>query len=508
MAALSSIVDNYGIIGLHRDEAVVASAVARMARTIHRGSMWPLLCRNAIVAMLLRQHLQFRVGKREYALEEVQPQFREIVGQYWIPFITDYYDEMMCLGVVIVRFIKAPTGDTVPIVVKSNTLGITHFLTVRFNYKMGCNKYRVFHIKRTDKYVDDLPKEDRKAIVMTRYGYEPEPTGVIRSPIAALISIEHENILRRVNNQQADATLSDPPIILTSTNIPPVGAEDASDIFTSDAERYMRNLQGVRRDDVEHANQVRTHIDTNYANAGKGWRPRWPGDTKKQISHNTFTIPVGFTVANIPRPERNRDAAAFEGQYREAVAAAYGLPISIFTQNESFRAMGSVEQSRVLLALTMGKLSTELSRVLTDVYAHIYASTDLCYMLNVIPKGPKDKPMGIKEMFEKAHDASHVEITIAAAPTADVQMAVFMYIQGVIDWGEYCAHLRSHGNFPPRAPPPEPARKPAVSEPAPPPAKRAKTGDSSDQEATRAPAPASSDPLTMATEFIAKRHVT
>lgn len=166
----------------------LSSAQLRVLRNNHLKREWPALCRRILLEMILKDEPRFKMGDTSIYTYEVSPEFRENIRMYYMPFLEHCFDELMILGVVVVKIVQAPSGDYYPKVVPSKAFGYSYDFRIYRDEQTGSEVYKVFKLRKKDGTLLNNPVEDRKAFVFSGMMPTPGPSfdGDIYSVAASL----------------------------------------------------------------------------------------------------------------------------------------------------------------------------------------------------------------------------------------------------------------------------------------------------------------------------------
>lgn len=441
-------------------------------RKLHFQSHWPSLCRKTMLEMLFKEEIKFTMGGEDIYTSEITPIFREIIRGYYMPFLQDCYDEMMILGIAIVKIIKGPTGDLVPSIISSDVLGKIYELRIYTNYETGAPVYKIYKLvdKKTGQPLAN-PKEDKRAFIFNSMLKGPSIHGGIQSPLSALIPTQVQFDLMMQCNMLADYNLSDPTILTeTQPNASNLSAvESATPMYAVDDP--IADLQGVREQDTANKTHVLSHINSQM-NSPDIWYPDGTFRLKKHIHNNVVAIPIGHKVAhNIPRPDRRNDLESRIKSYQNDVCITYGIDRGFLLQENSFKTAGAAETLQVRLRMTLISWSAHLSEIMTSTLRCIYYEDECNYLYGKLKS--QNKSLSIEELIGKAKTLADVQAILPIAPDINLNDSIMLYDRGVISWEEFVIQTRTMNGWVTNNIPPEPQRKEESEEP---PQKKKRTG--------------------------------
>lgn len=441
-------------------------------RRLHFESHWPSLCRKTMLEMLFKEELKFTMNKKDIYTSEVTPLFRELLRGYYIPFLQDCYDELMILGIVVVKIIKGPTNDLIPEVVSSQVFGKYYELRIYSSYETGQPIYKVYKLisKKTGQPLGE-PKEDKSAFVFNTLLKGPDIDGVIQSPTAALMSVQMQYDLMMQCNMLADYNLSDPTILTeTQANAANLSAmESGTPMYAPDDP--IADLQGVREQDSANRTHVLGHINAQM-DSPDIWYPDGTWRLKKHIHNNVVAVPIGHKIVHgAPLPQRRNDLEHRVRNYENDVCAAYGIDRGFLVQETSFKTAGASEvlESRIRMSLILW--SARLSEIMTSTLRCIYYNDDCNYLFGKLKAQNKDN-LPIETLLNKAKQLADVQVILPVSPAVDLQEISMLYDRGVVTWEEYVIQSRTMKGLvtttiPPEPPKPEEADGSASAQPPP-----------------------------------------
>ena len=157
-------------------------------RATHFCSEWPMLVRRFLLEMVLKEEPRFTIGSETTYTYDASPEFAEHVRRFYMPFLEDCFDELMILGVVVVKIMAADNGDMYPVAIPSDTFGDIYDFRIFTDYNTGKVDYRIFRLKDENGLALSQPYEDVDAWVF--HGMMPTPgpdrRGTIRSVVRGM----------------------------------------------------------------------------------------------------------------------------------------------------------------------------------------------------------------------------------------------------------------------------------------------------------------------------------
>jgi hypothetical protein len=422
----------------------------------HFRSQWPAMARRTLLDMILKDEPKFTINKTEVQTHEINPLFREIIRNHYMPFLVDCFDEIMILGLVIVRIVKLPTGDLVPKVISS--LGLNRWFELRIypDYETGQPTYKVFKTHKKDGTpLSGQPRQDSKAFIFTGAGTPPALDGTLRSVVASLSEWQTYYDRMMIFSNQADYNLSDPTILTEVTPEAPGLPNIEHDTPTFTPNDPIADLEGVYARDFENRRHVHRHVNLQFDQT-RPWQPDGTLRLKKSQHHNVISLPVGHRMAaNAGAPVRRNDLNDIIATYQTLVSAAYGVPRAALVQDTSFRTAGSSMLIENSMRHTLSMWSRIMTTILTTTMRCIYYPEDCNEVFGIMPTD-KDG-MSVKELFKEAAQIARVEVHLRVAPAVDLRELYFLYHAGIVTWDELVTQARVMKGLPVNEIPEEPA---------------------------------------------------
>lgn len=420
--------------------------IIKMLRDIHFKADWPALCRRTLIEMLLKDDPRFKLGETSIYTYEVSPEFRNHIHGYYKPFLENCFDELMILGIVAVKIVRAPNGDFYPKVIPSKSFGWAYDFRVYRDGQTGTEVYKLFKLRKKNGELLSKPVEDRKVHVFTGMMPSPGPTfeGEVLSVVASLSGWQQYYDRMMVFSMQADYNLSDPTVLVETTpgSAIPHNPEDNVGVYMPDD--TTADLEGVYAKDKLNMTHVPSHINSQFSGT---WKPDGTMRLKRTYHNNIVTMPEGHrVVTSAPRAERRTDLMTMINEYQTIVSLAYGVPRSYLVQDTSFRTAGAAELVGAALRQTLGMWSTRFSTILTAVMRCIYFPDDCNYLFNRFSGIEKqtnyESPDRLEFLLEKAQTIADITVTMPVAPAVDLAELYFLYTVGAVEWHEFKSQSR------------------------------------------------------------------
>jgi hypothetical protein len=397
----------------------VSNDAYQMCWIFHKHNPWTSMCTKAITDYLFRNGLAVYWGARPAS---VTREFRDILETHWISFARDVIDQIFTRGIVPIKFVEAD-GTVVPIVPKGDHVIKTY---------VDRNQKQVFEYHRLMSKRNGLrlptPKHDKKVIVLSGYGYDPTPQGVITSVVWSLLKgssrterINHLMLMNDEKNSNQRITLEMPNFLNTN--------DFTSGFFAAGSEIKQKASEQSQMNFYSKILEMEQNMKYNeMMSTLHGYNPKGlQSDAEKRPYH--FLPPTGKLV-DPPAPFISSDVGKLNEEQQITICAAYGVPISILTDTGR-RAQSSVQTNVETLVRSVTNWNRILTRILTKAYQCIYLDEDCKYMLKKIPASELGK-LSDEDLSALARENS-VTVTFPITPHTTQGDLLTNYILGFID---------------------------------------------------------------------------
>ena len=455
-----------GIMFKRRDEVEIARADISRCYELHTKGYWPVMCRRFLKELMVNKEPHFIVGEQTHTTSQLNPTFRQIVRNYWMPFMHEVMDEIIVAGFVAIRFPKLPgTGDRIPKVLKSADYGRSHVVSVRHEPKTSSNVYTVYRVKKITGDQTTLTdfELDRTSYVLANFNWEPTTLGRVQSIAASLLPWEDWMVKNQQFNMMAEYNLARPAIVteMDSTAKQQSTGTERTDYYAEYDHLTSNSDAGlfVREQASPYVKAFKKLVDGD-TGVQTGWFP--PNSRElymvQQHVRNVVPLPPGHHVARQQLATRNPQYENYVRMYEETISAGYGIPRTLIVQDSAMRASGNTQLVNQTLRHTVMMWTDIFSTIYTEVYRKLYAASDVSFVLNNLPRKGL-KALTPKDLFDLTAAVQDVRVTIPVPPTASIEELQQLYIQGIITWKEYHAALRGLVGMPSTDPTKEPTKK-------------------------------------------------
>ena len=400
------------------------------------------MCRQLIVSLILSNGITVEQNKSRH---EMTPEFKRMFDLHWIPFTRDLLDAFFMFGFCpwlpvhrttavegkrTKRRKKQPSETlTVPIVPTFGTYDIQCVVDSEYSQRLE-------FVPRNILPTGVNTVDERVGILVSSDGDPWWRDGSHRSLLATLLPKYRimQHLFR--GTLLADHIRSHPPLI--TQNAPdksrindalteePFG--DPVDILNDIEEmRYARNDSDMRvlkqkRRLASEANQSGTQDILDPFGGTQGVVL----GRKQAFEDNLFHLPDGTQVAPSPNvPPIRNDLMDIERERASIVCGCFGVPQSLLLAGSSHKNGGGASEADIAqLMRTVGAVSTNLTRALTDVYNTIYPEEDVTISLPVVPLATIEHLTSLysEGIISKETQGCHM-LRAAGLPATDLDMA-------------------------------------------------------------------------------------
>ena len=428
----------------------------RALRKVHLKGVWPSMCRQMLVKLMASKDPEFSFGDDSSKIRRPSRRFKELLDQFWKPFVLDCMDELMIVGIVVVKFKKVGEGDMVPIVISSEHFGSLYDVKTRYDPVAMQTVYEVWkNFGRDGQYA--TPVMDRKAIVLRNFGWDPAASGEFYTHASRVEPLETYMAHVLQMSYVAEYNLARPAIVTETTlNAPQRFRVEEGVYIDHDGDR--RDPDSLYRQTVEDPRYVEFDDAVRGGSLKERWRPNddHEFDAMPTLHNNVTPLPPNHTVSQIPQPVRNPHFDKITHDYEVKVSAIYGIPRSMIAQDTGMRAASSTDLVHEELRHTIAFWSTILSRIYTNVYNYLYMKDHWNMSLGKTLK--MGQPMAKDDLFASVDRKAEARVSIPVPPMIPLEQMHEMYERRLMEWDEYFNWTRLSSGMGQRPAPPEPPR--------------------------------------------------
>lgn len=427
-------------------------------RNVHHKGVWPSMCRQMLVKLMASKDPEFSFGGDHTKIRRPSPRFKEILDQFWKPFVLNCMDELMIVGLVLVKFKKVGEGDMVPVVISSEHFGDLYTVYVRYDPVAMQNVYEVYrNFGRDGRYA--TPKLDRKAIVLHNFGWDPGSRGEFHTHASRAEPLETymSHILQM--SYVAEYNLARPTIVTETTLNAPQRFNVEEGVYI-DRDGEHRTPDVLYRQTVEDPRYI--EFDQAVSGAVTRWRPNDEHrfEPVPTLLNNVTPLPPNHSVSQIPQPVRNPHFKDILHDYMVKTSAVYGIPYSMISQDTGMRAASSADLVHEELRHTIAFWSVILSKIYTNVYNYLYMTEHWNMSLGKTLK--RGTPMTKDDLFAAVDRKAEATVSIPMPPMIPLADMHELKERGLMAWDEYYNWARLAAGLPQRPAPPEPPIDPEL----------------------------------------------
>jgi len=304
---------------------------------------------------------------------------------------------------------------------------------------------------------------DPTVAIIANLGHDPDYDGTINSVMSSILTdyVQYNNSMRR-DAIVAGVRLARPPIAteynpaletvmakksveighFVGSQVIAPGAEQTAQRRTEIYER-SREQQALQRDQYR---MVAATMGTA-ALEGYGITPDMYKERCDEDTSCSFSAELGVDEIKI-RDDRKLTAAMAEPKYRtdivaamsennEAVAAAFGLTLSML-KGETTAAKSGTELSTKTLNSTLRVLLQTMSAFMTLIYHHIFLEQDLFDLLkDKVRMGTNEALHQASQAFDEHNEVVGTKVTYRFTPMMTLESLRFLKARGIIDFDTY-----------------------------------------------------------------------
>lgn len=424
-------------------------------------------CLETIYNRLFKYGLEVMIGSKQAKLKKIT---RDHMNKYYTTFCKEFIICYYELGIVPVSITRLPNGHDIPIVMKD--LG---FITVSIDYSQNKGKefsfYKLYS-KRDPQRALPLPKLDKKTVIFSGYGHDPEINGSIYSPVSSCLPWILFNDRMFACASRAEERNTQPEIIteLTSPDLLRVDRAMGTDIdvhlWYGDRDRSQADgtydkieLNRQQFNVMEHTNRM--YIENwNKMVGGNGFKMRGRGQPSKPMPMPVSPLPAGYRIAsNIPHAGARSDLLNISAREEEIICSIFGVPKTLFSGE--VRTTGGVVASSEMLEETLMAWRTRLSDVLTPLFKCIYKE-EVCELFEgemreqitrkkILDSDPKDTKAltdEIKTIMRHVMSENEVSIQFPIIPYKSVDEMWNQFLRNVISFSDFTVYSKMAQGLP------------------------------------------------------------
>lgn len=378
----------------------VDEQAAIACKRIHFGHPWAIQCARTLEAWIFKNGIEMYQGDTKIPMPE---DFKDIYEIYWIPFGKEALMEIFTRGIFPMTIKKMSEIDPVPKVV-----GGRGRIIMQYNESKDEHEYQYYRLNKFNSngifasggggggtFSSANMKPDPKVVIMARFGYDPNDDGVLRSPLASLLTDDFEVGKVRQFALSGAAQKADP-------FLPTEVQDKASEGFGLDGVSTIYNERDVllsRQQDKLYANAAelessakqREVYNDHYADPETRIYSRYSGFSNFDLTvrpPKTFPLPSGHKVTNPNYPPPNPDLKDRKDEFLHNICAAYGIPWSMLAGEG--RVLAGIKVNEQSFHETLRFWRNIVAEIFTRVYHIIYERETVDAAMSEIVSVPRD----------------------------------------------------------------------------------------------------------------------
>lgn len=390
-------------------------------RNVLRTTPMLYMCRNVIQHHLFGNGIEFshRRGK-----VKPDPHMQEIMTDFWLPCCKELVDQILAIGLVVIRVVNMEDGLRVPVAIDPCVVQI------KMDYVYGLREYTVM-----DKQMNEL--EDIH--VFDIFGHAPASNGTLTSIVANLLpEIQYINSLRGTSlvmeQKRADPITMTEAVDTKADNVEGVNYDfyadgDMQDTTTNN--KFNRNRHNVEA--LRHQQQMYDSFFSGGGTASIG------GD----VLGNMVNIPLGQKIVNVPMQTGRGDITTQVKTFQDIVCGVLGIPKSLMMADSPHKS--DEEGTHQTFKKTIMAWKKNIQTVCERIYSLIYADDIKSQLLKAM--GKKRKRTDLQDVYA-LKKRLQVEIVFPISPFLTHTDLFAHYQRGVITWETYSQHACANSSLP------------------------------------------------------------
>lgn len=331
-------------------------------------------CARLLESGVFKEEIQVIRGKQRM---KIHGEFEHVFKSYWIPFAKRALTELLCTGVVPVKFVWIDDVGYIPVVVEERG-----DIGVYLDKKTQAFAYLFF--PRTDNAAIPLiagkvGKPDTSVLILSSSSICPDPDGKIRSPLSSLI--KDELFISSIDNYllvSEDAKAA--PWILTQ--VPDRAVDGYGDSHEGHANLPKYNSIEREAEERLYSKKLRMAQEVNLSQYNSQLQKKTQAPVTQTIytgninfsavskPPRVWTLEVGHTAPQTIMPTSRTDWLAMHDYIDRRVFEAHGIPFSFNTGGGHIKA--GVVTSELVYYQTLSFWRDKISRLFNEIFPIIY----------------------------------------------------------------------------------------------------------------------------------------
>lgn len=380
------------------------------------------MCRNVIHHHLFGNGIEFSHRRGRVRPD---PHMQEIMNDFWLPCCKNITDQVLALGLTIVRIVRLEDGLSVPVVLEPACFNL------KMNYVLGMREYTVL-----DEQMNEIPDTH----VFDLFGHSPTCDGQITSVVANLMpEIKYINTLRGTSLTM-EQKRADPILMTEAVDTKVDNVEGINYDYYADGDMQDTSAENKFTRDRHNVSALR-HQQALYDAFFAGGAPASVGGN---VLENMVNVPLGQRIVNTPAQTGRGDVAAQNKAFQDIVCGVMGIPRALLMSDTPHKS--DEEGTHQTFKKTILSWKTSLQSVCERIYSLVYAEDIKQQLLKAIGK-KKRKRTDISDVYV-LKKRLQVEIIFPISPFLSHGELHQHYQNGVISWETYSQHACANASLP------------------------------------------------------------
>lgn len=380
------------------------------------------MCRNVIHHHLFGNGIEFSHRRGRVRPD---PHMQEIMNDFWLPCCKQMTDQVLSIGIVVIRIVKLQDGLKVPVVLEPASFRL------KMKYVLGMREFTVL-----DEQMEEIPDTH----VFDLFGHSPTSDGHMTSVVANLMpEIQYINTLRGTSlimeQKRADPVLMTEAVDTKIDNVEGINYDyyaDGDMQDTSADNKFTRDRHNVAA--LRHQQAM---YDAFFAGGA-------PASVGGNVLENMVNVPLGQRIVNVPTQTGRGDISAQTKAFQDVVCGVMGIPRALLMSDTPHKS--DEEGTHQTFKKTILSWKTSLQSVCEEIYSLIYAEDIQQQLLKAIGK-KKRKRTDISDVYI-LKKRLQVEIVFPISPFLSHAELHQHYQNGVISWETYSQHACANASLP------------------------------------------------------------
>ena len=379
------------------------------------------MCRNIIHHQLFGNGIEFNHRRGRV---KPDPHMQEIMSDHWLPCVKNAVDQVLAMGIIIVRLVDLEEGVRIPVLLEPAACRVKMF------YRLGLREYQV-----VDQQMNEIPN----TMVFDIFGHAPSYNGSLTSIVANLMpEIRFINTLRGtalvMEQKRADPILMTESVDTKVDNVEGVNYDFYADGDMQDSSannKFTRNRHNVE------ALRYQQEAYDNFFAGGK------PASVGGNVLENMVNIPLGQRFINTPSQTGRGDVVNHLKTFQDTVCGVMGVPRTLMMSDTPHKS--DAEGTHQTFQKTILSWKKNMQNICEHLYSIIYAENIKQQLMKAMTKKRKRTDIGDVYVLKKR---LQVEIVFPISPFLSHLDLYTHYQRGVITWDTYSKHACANASLP------------------------------------------------------------